>query len=53
MFLNLTYVLIKNDQGLFYPIGLKKIWSPEKYLNIWSIWTPWVVEKRLEINLIF
>ena len=34
LFLNLDYVLMKNDQGLFYPIGLKKTLSPKKYLNI-------------------
>ena len=34
MFLNLTYVLIKNYQGLFYPIGLKKILSPEKLRDV-------------------
>ena len=53
MFLNLTYVLIKNDQGLFYSIILKRTLVPSKFFNTWSIWTPWVREKHLKVNLIY
>ena len=39
LFLNLTYVLIKNDQGLFYSIILNRTLVPSKNFNTLSIWT--------------
>ena len=45
--------LKKIIKACFTPLVLKRPCNLKRYLNIGSIWTPWVLKKHLEINLMF